>query len=380
MAESLDTTINSIADSLESFKSEQRNKLDMLETRMSRPGAFTGGDLVSTAPRKVSERERKAFGEMLRTGDRSHALEAKAVVNAGTSGQGLEAVSTWFDDVVLSQARVYSPILKIIGTRNVANFPCKHVVTNAKAMTSGWVGELGTRTDTEPPAPLVVEVPAGEWFAIPAASEWSLTDIAFDVEAWLRSELVAKYSESLQSAIVSGNGTSKPTGFLAGPTPVTTSDATRAFGTLQYIPTGQAAALNTDAIAMFVDTVAALGWQYRANAHWVMNVNTIAAVRKVKDLQGRPVFMDSMIVGVPDMLLGYPVIECPAMPNIGAGLFPIAFGDFSVGYILDSDATGVKITRDEITQKGFVKYYSRKRVGGKILDSDALKLIKVAVS
>ncbi len=376
----LSETIGEIATGLEQFKAEQRSKLDQMETRMMRPGANLMGTSNQALP---TETERKAFGEMLRTGNRQLAVEAKASVNVSNAGQGLEAVADWFDSEVLSVAREITPLLKLVRIKTVSNFPAKHIVTNAYAMGSGWIDELGSRVDTDAPKANVVEVTAGEWYALPAASEWALTDVSFDVESWLKSELVAEYSESLQAAIVAGNGTSKPTGFLAGPTPVTTADGARAFGTLQYYPTGAASTLPATAIAavdLFTDVTLGLAWKHRQNACWVMSSSTIAAVRKFKDADNRPLFVDSLIAGQPKTLMGYPVYECEAMPPIGAGTFPIAFGDFNQGYILDQDSQSMKITRDEYTTKGLVKYYARRRIGGKILDSDAIKLIKVSAT
>lgn len=80
---------------------------------------------------------------------------------------------------------------------------------------------------------------------------------------------------------------------------------------------------------------------------------------------------------MPTRLLGYPVVECEVMPNIA---LPIAFGDFDAGYVLDKDAEGLRITRDDIAQKGFVKFFTRRRDGGSVLDSEAIKLVKVATS
>lgn len=369
--------VNGVASSIETFKKSQDARMSALETRLNRPGAFHA---PLDGNQKLDDTERKAFGELLRTGDRRHAVEAKAAVNVGTSGQGMETVATWFDSIVLSMARDYAPLLKLVRTTAVGNFPVKHIVTNSRVMGSGWVGEQGTRSDTDAPLPLVVEVPAGEWFALPSVTEWALTDANFDVESWLRAELVSEYAETLQAAIVAGNGTNKPTGFLAGPTPVVTADAARAFGTLQYIPTGAASALATNGVDYFTDVVASLAWKHRQNASWVMNAQTQAVVRKYKDTTGRPLFVDSLITGQPSTLMGFPVYECEAMPSIAAGAFPIAFGDFNAGYVLDQDASGLKITRDEITSKGFIKYYSRRRCGGKVLDSEALKICKVSAT
>jgi HK97 family phage major capsid protein len=68
------------------------------------------------------------------------------------------------------------------------------------------------------------------------------------------------------------------------------------------------------------------------------------------------------------------------MPDIGANAFPVAFGDFGEGYLI-VDLVGLRITVDDnITTPGQVKFYLRKRVGGKLLNDDAIKVIKCAAS
>jgi HK97 family phage major capsid protein len=389
-------TIEQIAGGLDRFKRSQsesaqelRQRLESLETRLSRPGVLAGsspqidskagGLQFDNAP---TAQERKAFSTFLRTGDRQAALEAKAAISAGTTGQGLEAVSTWFDNVVRGLARDRTPILKLVTTQKVGNFPARHVVT-ARGVGFGWIDEQSTRGDTDAYGPKAVDVAAGEWYALPTITEWALHDLCFDVESWLRRELAMSYADALQSALISGNGTNKPTGFLSGPTPVTAADSTRAWGTLQYIPSGVAATLPTTTsgvIDLLLDVSQKLNWTHRQNATWVMSSATMCTLRKFKDADGRPILLDSMISGQPTTLMGYPVAECEAMPPIGANAFPIAFGNFEAGYVLDVDDVGVRITRDEITKPGFVKFYARQRVGGKILDSEAIKLVKVAAS
>lgn len=303
-------------------------------------------------------------------------------MSAGTSGQGLEAVAPWFDPVVREMARNMVPLLRLVTTTPVGNFPAKHIVPT-RGVGFGWAGEQGSRDVSDVWGPKVVDIAPGEFFARPEITEWALTDLAFDVEGWLRREVANTYAESLQAAIVAGNGVNKPFGFLAGPTPVTTTDGSRAFGTLQYLPTGQAATLPTTTsgvVDLLLDVVHGLRWAHRANASWVMSATTMSTLRKFKDADGRPILLDSMVSGQPAQLLGYPLIECEAMPSIAANAFPIAFGNFEAGYMLDVDSGGLRVTRDEITKPGFVRYYTRQRVGGKILDSEAIKLLKISTT
>lgn len=355
---------------------ELARTLDQLQTRMARPGAFTGSmqGTEGLSASLASADERKAFGAFLRTGER------KAVVNVGTPGQGKEAAVTWFDELVLRMARDQAPLLKIIRTRKVSSFPAKHIVSNSNGMGSGWTNEQGTRSDTDAPLPQVVEVAPGEWWAMPAITEWALSDLAFDAESWLTQELVDEYSVATMAAVVSGNGTNKPLGFLAAPNSAVSDKVGRAFGTLQYFATGQAGTLPANVLNMLLDVIHGTGWKHRQKSSWVLNAATLGTLRKYNDTTGQPILIESTSAGMPTRLLGYPVVECEVMPDIAANAFPIAFGDFDAGYVLDEDAEGLRITRDDITQKGFVKFFARRRNGGSVLDSEAIKLVKVATS
>lgn len=76
-------------------------------------------------------------------------------------------------------------------------------------------------------------------------------------------------------------------------------------------------------------------------ASWVMNSATRAALMKVLDQNGRPIFIESAREGEPDRILGRPVVIDDNMPDIGAGKTPILFGDLKK-YILRI-VQGVKI-------------------------------------
>ena len=153
---------------------------------------------------------------------------------------------------------------------------------------------------------------------------------------------------------------------------------------MQFIPSGAAGAFlaasaSVSPADVLVSLIYTLRAGYRANARWVMNSNTAGVVRRFKDLEGRFLWSDSLIAGQPPLLLGHPVTIAEDMPDIGANTFPIAFGDFSRGYLI-ADRTGLRIIRDEITKPGAVRYLISKRVGGRILDSNAIKLLRMSVS
>lgn len=67
------------------------------------------------------------------------------------------------------------------------------------------------------------------------------------------------------------------------------------------------------------------------------------------------------------------------MPDIGAGTYAVAFGDFRAGYTI-ADRPDLRILRDPFSAKPHVLFYASKRVGGDVSDFAAIKLLKFAVS
>ena len=158
------------------------------------------------------------------------------------------------------------------------------------------------------------------------------------------------------------------------------ADSARAFGTLQYLASGAAggfAASNPQ--DKLVELVHALKAPYRQGACWVMNSDTLARIRKFKTSDGAFVWQPGMVEGQAATLLGYPVIEAEDMPDVAANSLSVAFGNFRAGYLI-ADRGETRILRDPFSNKPFVHFYATKRVGGAIIDSNAIKLLKFAAS
>jgi HK97 family phage major capsid protein len=130
-----------------------------------------------------------------------------------------------------------------------------------------------------------------------------------------------------------------------------------------------------------IDLVYKVNATYRTGASWVMNSTTASLIRKFKDSTGQYLWQPAMIEGQPERLLGYPVSIWEQMDNVSlANGHPIAFGNFARGYLL-VDRVGLRITVDaNITTPGRIKYFIRRREGGHVLNNDAVKFLKCAVS
>ena len=373
---------------------EMKTKLEKMETRLARPGVMDGGRQEGESNEAAEYRH--AFLDWMRApGDHERqqkaAAAAKQLEAKNRDGRETRATQTVtstgsaggfaLPEIIERQiARLsvdISPIRQIATVRTVGSPDYKELF-DINGAGFEWVGETDTRSQTNTPDLAEVAPTFGMASAKPQASEESLDDLFFDVESWLVSSAAEAIAAGEGTAFVSGNGTKKPTGFLAGPTPVTTADSSRAFGTLQYIASGQAAALPTSA-DVFYDLVYALRARYRNNAQWVTSKLVLAALRKYKDTANQYLWQPALTAGQPATFMGYGITESEDMPAVGAGAFSLAFGDFREGYLI-ADRVGMRITRDEITTPGFVKFYVRKRVGGKIRNSQSIKLLRISAA
>ncbi|MAO01040.1 MAG: phage major capsid protein [Roseovarius sp.] len=245
---------------------------------------------------------------------------------------------------------------------------------NLRGTSSGWVGETAARpaTDTGTFGQLVYRV--GEIYANPAATQQLLDDALVDLESWLAGEVQTEFAYQENLAFVSGSGANnRPNGLLTYITGGANA-AAHPFGAVTATNTGAAAALTGDGI---VNLAMALPSAFTANARFIMNRNTMAAVRLLKDGQGNYLWQASYQAGTPQTLAGYAMVEVPAMPDVAAGAKPIVFGDFDQGYLI-VDGIGTRILRDPYTNKPFVQFYTTKRVGGGLLNPEALKAQNVA--
>lgn len=246
---------------------------------------------------------------------------------------------------------------------------------------SGWAGEEDTRADTGSPALGMVTITPWELYAMPELTNQLIEDSSFDVQSFLTEDVIGEFALKEGAAFISGDGAKKPLGFLSRAT-ATTADATRAFGTLQYVPSGAASAFaSTNPADALHDLLSALRPAYRVGdgVAWIMNSTTANVIRKFKDGQGNYLWSASIVTGQPDRLLGYPVAIDESMPDIAANKFPVAFGNWRRGFAI-VDKPGLRLIADRVTKKGWTKMYFSRRTGGGVVDSNAIKLLKIATS
>jgi HK97 family phage major capsid protein len=363
-------TADTLRDELQALRLDVKQDLAQLSRRLvsqpllaagARGGAIPGRDFADSYLRKGIE-----------TG-----FETKRL-SVGIAGEGGLAVPLEIDERIETTLKLISPIRAIADVVKVGTANYRKLVA-AGGVSSGWVGEAAGRPETGTPLFSEVLTPMGELYANPAATQAMLDDALFDVEGWLAREIAIEFARAEGVAFVSGTGTAQPRGFLTYPV-ATAGDSTRPFGTLQYVPSGAAGAFVASSPQdRLIDMVHALRTPYRQGAVWVMNSNTVATVRKFKDSTGDFIWKPGLLDGQASTLLGYPVIEVDAMPDIGANSLSIGFGQFRSAYVV-AERGETAVLRDPYSNKPFVHFYATRRVGGALVNSEALKLMRFSAT
>jgi HK97 family phage major capsid protein len=385
--EKIDSTITkfeSIKSSLEREAEFNRERIEALEARASNPKK-TAHDLVKDEYSTNFEQWIRSKGQDTVAEGKMQELAKKAArefkdITIGSPAGGGYAVPEEIAREIERLELKFSPVRSLVKVRQVSTSDYKELVS-LRGASSGWVGEAGSRTATDTPLLREVTPSMGELYAYPQVSEWALDDIFFNVEAWLADEVAQEFALREGETVISGSGTNQPTGLL-NTTPVTTADFAspmRAAAAFQYISSdtddeGSPASPGITGDSL-IDAIYTLNSVYRAGASWVMNSATTGAVRKLKDTNGQYHWQPGLQAGQPASLLGYPVATWEQMPDIGANNFPVGFGNWQRAYVM-VDRVGLRVTRDNVTNPGFVRFYIRKRVGGKPLNNDAAKFIR----
>jgi HK97 family phage major capsid protein len=354
-----------------------KKDLEALEAKSNLAGLLGGGGgNTDKAAYKAA-----FFGQFVRKGQDTaelKTLEQKAW-SIGTPADGGYAVPEELDRAIEKLQRDMSPIRSIANVVRVGTSDYKKLV-NVNGIASGWVGETAARPATNTSQLAEVTPFMGELYANPQVTQQALDDMFFNVEAELMDQLMEEFAVAEGSAFVSGNGTNKPKGFLAYTT-AATADSARAFGTLEHIATGVAgdwAASNKGDV--LYDVISKLKAGYRAGSVWVMPKTILFEIMKFKDTQGNYLWQPRLTDnGLGLQLTGYPVTEAEDMPAKAANSLSVAFGNFRRGYTV-VDRVGMRMLRDPYSNKPYVGFYTTKRVGGMVVNSEAIKLVKFAAA
>ena len=355
-------TLNGKLSELDNLKTSLENELKEIK----RP---PGGN-------KNASEHKAAFAKFIRKGDETGLaeLEQKAM-QVGVDADGGFALPQELNTDILSSLR-NEVVMRQECTVMTVGTPDWKKLVNEGGIASGWVGETDKRSETGTPKLSILTPVWGEIYGNPHATQTMLDDAFFNVESFITSELTTEFAEKEEDAFTVGDGVKKPKGFLSYETDNKT-DKDRNWGKLQKITAG-AATISADDI---ISLIYSLRKPYRAGAKFMLNGQSLLAVRLLKDDKGNYIWQPGLQAGQPSSLSGFAIAENEQMPDIGdaSGKAPIAFGNFKRGFYI-FDRIGIRVLRDPYTKKPFIGFYTTKRVGSMLHDSNAIKLLTVTVT
>jgi HK97 family phage major capsid protein len=311
-----------------------------------------------------------AFDKFMRKGEEVMSVDERKALSVGSDPDGGYVVNPDLSGRIVTKVFESSP-MRAYASIQVISSDALEGLFDLDEAASGWVGETDARAETATPQLGKWRIPVHELFAKPKATQKLLDDASINMEAWLASKVAEKFARDESNAFVVGNGVNKPRGFL------TYANGTTLPGTIEQFPTGVSAALATapDGGDALINALYGLKQQYRANATWFMNRATTKLVRKAKDSDGAYLWSPGIQAGQPATLLGYPVAAFEDMPDPAASSLSIAVGDMREAYQI-VDRIGIRTLRDPYSSKPYVEFYTTKRVGGDIVNFEAIKLIR----
>lgn len=349
--------------------------LDKKAAQWARLAARRRNDIAPTDfDAKAMAAYREAMDKYMRKGEQHLDHSEIKALSVGSDPDGGYTVTPDQSGRIAQRVFETSPMRAYASVQVISSDSLEGMYDNAEAA-SGWVSETGSRTETDTPELGAWAIPVHELYANPRATQRVLDDSAINLEAWLADKVSAKFSRDENTAFVSGSGAGRPRGFLTFADYATAGVFEN--GKIEQFDTGVSGGFK--AVPGGVDTLIAAQYGlksvYASGASWFMKRSTISAVRQLKDSNGAYVWLPGATAGAPSMLLGHGIATFDDMPAVAANSLSIAFGNMREAYQI-VDRLGVRTLRDPFTAKPYIQFYTTKRVGGNVVNFEALKLVK----
>lgn len=345
--------------------------LDQLAERLKATEAAVSRASVAPASAGVDE-QKAAFGAWMRRGESAPGLKGMRVSDNENGGYLVPdavvgpLVQRLFDG---------SPMRQVARVQSITGNAVEGVVSYGQLSVS-WLDEVTASSDPTTPTLKRYRIEVNNQRSSPRISPTLLDDAAVNVESWLGEAIARDFALSEQAAFITGSGVGRPRGITTYTT-AATADATRAWGQLEHVATATSGGFgsNANGTDKLITLIGKLKSGYRQGAAFMMSKTTLAAARVLKTSGGDYIWEPSSKAGNPSELLGYPVIEAEDMPAIAADSLSIAFGNFGNGYMI-VDRLGLSVLRDPFSNNPYVTFHATRRVGGGVVDFDAIKFLK----
>lgn len=326
--------------------------------------AASEADAKAARDRGVKTPMAQLFDKWLRGGDKALSAQdwadIRATMSTTTGSEGGYTVQTEVARTLMDALKAFggmrsaATVIQTTGYGDL-NYP----TSDGTAETGEQIAQNTTATAADPSFGVKTITAYKYSSKIVAVPFELLQDTSIDIEAFIRTRLTQRIGRITNTKFTIGTGTGEPNG-------VVTAAALGKTGT-----TGQTTTVIFDDL---VDLVHSVDPAYRdlGRCRFMMNDATLKVIRKLKDSQGRPIFLpgyDGLAGAMPDAILGYPVTVNQDVATMAANAKSILFGDFSFYIIRDVMAAQLFRFEDSVYVKlGQIGFLMWSRHGGNFVD------------
>ncbi len=342
---------------------ERQERLEAFERELN---AHVGSPITSRPDTQMREEKtgrasdayKKAFWNHLRR--KENLPDLRNALQVGTDSEGGYLVPDEFEHTLieaLEEENIFRGIAHIIHTSSGD----RKIPVSASKGEAAWIDEEGAYPESDDSFGQV-SIGAYKLGTIIKISEELINDNVFDIESYIAREFARRVGAKEEAACFTGDGAGKPLGILAS-----------SGGAQLGVTAASATAISSDEL---IDLFYSLRSPYRKNGVWLINDSAIKSIRKLKDGNGQYIWQPSLVAGTPDTILSKPIKTSAYMPEVAAGNKTIAFGDFSYYWIADRQGRTFKRLGELFAPTGQVGFLGSQRVDGKLILSEAVKVLQ----
>lgn len=337
-------------------------EMEAMEQELSKPvnTPLTGKPMSTTEKPEKTGRASEAYKQAMLTALRTNFRQVSNVLSEGVDANGGYLVPEEYDHRLIDILDEEN-VMRKLGTRITTSGEHKINIAATKPA-AAWIEEGGALTFGDATFDQII-MDAHKLHVAIKVTEELLYDNAFNLESYIMQQFGKALANAEEDAFINGTGTGQPLGILAA-----------TGGADVGVTAKSATAITADEI---IDLIYSLKRPYRKSAAFLLNDQTLAAIRKLKDNNGQYLWQPSLQAGEPDRILGYAAYTSPYFPVLTAGKAAVAFGDFSYYNIGDRGTRSFAELKELFAGNGMVGFVAKERVDGKLVLPEAVKLLKM---
>ena len=337
-------------------------EMEAMEQELAKPvnTPLTGKPLSTTEKPEKTGRASEAYKQAMLTALRTNFRQVSNVLSEGVDANGGYLVPEEYDHRLIDILDEEN-VMRKLGTRITTSGEHKINIAATKPA-AAWIEEGGALTFGDATFDQII-LDAHKLHVAIKVTEELLYDNAFNLESYIMQQFGKALANAEEDAFINGTGTGQPLGILAA-----------TGGADVGVTAKSATAITADEL---IDLIYSLKRPYRKSAAFLLNDQTLAAIRKLKDNYGQYLWQPSLQAGEPDRILGYAAYTSPYFPAVAAGKAAVAFGDFSYYNIGDRGTRSFAELKELFAGNGMVGFVAKERVDGKLGLPEAIKLLKM---